>query len=256
MSKELTVNAADFIRALVVVPTYNERENVRPLCRRILRQGRALEVLVVDDNSPDGTAEQVRQIRAESDRVHLLERRDKLGLGTAYIAGFRWGLQRNYERLIQMDADFSHPPERLPAMLEKSRRCEVVLGSRYVPGGGWERWPRRRLIFSATANRLTRALLHLPARDCTAGFRCFRATALRQIPLENVRASGYAFQEEMLWQCTGRGWRICEVPISFRQRRRGRSKISLWEVLAALRVLVRLMFTPQGQKRKKDSTAS
>lgn len=255
-TSEVSVTAADSIRALVVVPTYNERENIRPLCRRILEQGRALEVLVVDDNSPDGTAGEVRQISAESHRVHLLERRGKLGLGTAYIAGFHWALERGYDRVIQMDADFSHPPERLPAMLEQSRRCEVVLGSRYVPGGGWERWPRRRLIFSATANWLTRNLLGLPARDCTAGFRCFHASALRQIPLENVRARGYAFQEEMLWQCTGRGWRICEVPITFRQRRRGRSKISLSEVLGALRVLVRLLFTPEGQKRKRDTTES
>jgi dolichol-phosphate mannosyltransferase len=214
-----------------------------------LGQGAALEVLVVDDNSPDETAEIVRALSAESGRVHLLKRSGKQGLGTAYIAGFRWAMQRDYERVVEMDADFSHNPERIPVMLEKSRECHVVLGSRYVKGGGWENWPRRRLLLSAFANWLTRTTLRLEPRDCTGGFRCFRVSVLKRIPMDKIRASGYAFQEEMLWQCSRRGWRICEVPITFRQRTRGRSKISLREMLGALWALGRLMFTPEGEKR-------
>lgn len=244
------MNAADSFHSLVVVPTYNERGNIRPLCQRILAQGKSLEVLVVDDNSPDGTAGLVRDLARGQGRIHLLERPAKLGLGTAHIAGFRWALARDYKRVITMDADFSHPPERIPAMLGKSRECEVVLGSRYVAGGGWENWPRRRVLLSGLANWLTRQALRLKPRDCTGAFRCFHAEALAEIPFDHIRSRGYSFQEEMLWQCSGRGWRICEVPITFRQRSRGRSKISLTEVAGAVWVLIRLTLTPAGQKRQ------
>jgi len=225
------------LRTLVIVPTYNERENVEPLCRAILGLGESYEVLVVDDNSPDGTAGLVERLRARQRRIHLLRRPGKLGLGTAHVAGYRWALARDYDRVVTMDADFSHPPERIPAMVEASRRHHVVLGSRYVAGGGHAGWPLRRVLLSRISNRVARTALRLRPRDCTGAFRCFRREVLEAVPLDNIHSAGYSFQEEMLWQCTRPEWSIGEVPITFAQRERGASKIGL------------LMFTPEGQKR-------
>lgn len=238
------------LRAVVIVATYNERENIVQLCERILRQGQNLDVLVVDDNSPDGTGELVADLSARAPRVHLLRRKGKMGLGTAHVAGYRWALERGYDRVVTMDADFSHPPESIPALLQESCRCEVVLASRYVPGGGWEGWPARRVFLSSISNWVTRAGLRLTPKDCTGAFRCFRSDALRRIPFENIRARGFNFQEEMLWQCSGRGWRIGEVPIIFVDRQRGATKISWRECLAAVLTIARLMFTPRGMRKK------
>jgi len=237
-------------RTLVVIPTFNERENIERLCKAVLAQGEDIDVLVVDDSSPDGTGELVQRLAGAEPRVHLLRRAGKLGLGTAHVAGFRWALARGYARVVTMDADFSHPPECIPAMLEASRDCEVVVGSRYVPGGRHEGWPLRRVLLSAVSNWVARTFLRLRPRDCTGAFRCFRREALETIPFENIRARGYAFQEEMLWQCSGRGWRFAEVPIVFRNRAEGTSKISHREVSSAVWTIVRLVFTPAGQRRK------
>jgi len=239
---------AEALRTLVVVPTYNERENVGPLCRDILRQAEGVEVLVVDDNSPDGTGELAAAMAAEDPRIHLLRRPGKLGLGTAHIAGFRWALARGYERVITMDADFSHPPDRIPAMLRASLDADLVIGSRYVPGGGHRDWPRRRVLLSSLSNLVARAALRLEPTDCTGAFRCFRAELLRAVAFDNILARGYAFQEEMLWHCSGRGWRIREVPIVFVDRARGRSKISWRELFGGVWTVLRLMFTPAGRK--------
>ncbi len=243
---------ADNLRSLVVIPTYNEKDNIIGLIDAVLKQGRGIEVLVVDDNSPDGTAEIVRGQEVQDPRVHLLRRSGKMGLGTAHIAGFRWAEGEGYDRVLTMDADFSHPPERIPAMLERSLTCEVVLGSRYVPGGGWENWPPRRVMLSDLSNRVARLVLGGTVQDCTGAFRCFATEALRQIPFDNIRARGFAFQEEMLWQCLGRGWRIGEVPITFRQRERGESKISWREVFGGIWTLLRLTFAPRRQKLRSN----
>ena len=237
-------------RTLVVVPTYKERRNIERLCRAILAQGTRIDVLVVDDNSPDGTGELVRRLGQDEPGVHLLRRRGKLGLGTALIAGIRWALDREYERLITMDADFSHPPDCIPAMIEASHSNEVAIGSRYVPGGGYDNWPLKRVVLSGVSNWVARTFLRLAPRDCTGGFRCYRADVLQAIPLGNICSRGYSFQEEMLWQCSGRGWRFAEVPIIFTDRSEGVSKISLREIVAAVFTIVRLVFTPEGRKTK------
>ena len=235
-------------RTVVIVPTYNERENVERLCRHLTGLAPEIEVLVVDDNSPDGTAEIVESLNQEEPRIHLLRRRGKLGLGTAHIAGYRWALNRDYERVVTMDADFSHPPDAILDMVEASRECDVVVGSRYIPGGGWEGWPLRRVILSSVSNWVTRTALRMAPKDCTGAFRCFRRGVLEQIPFDRIRSTGYCFMEEMLWQCSGRGFRIGEVPIVFVDREKGTSKISTDECLRAVWTIVRLMFTPEGEK--------
>ena len=241
--------AADVLRTLVVVPTYNERENIERLCEAILAQGRGVEVLVVDDNSPDGTGEIARRLGRATGRVHLLGRPGKLGLGTATVAGYRWALERGHERVITIDADFSHPPEAIPAMLEASRSSDVVIGSRYVPGGGHKDWPRRRVLLSSLSNLVARSALRLEPADCTGAFRCVRRSVLERIAFENIVSRGYSFQEEMLWHCSGRGLRFAEVPILFVDRRRGSSKISFREVYGGMATVLRLMFTPRGRRR-------
>jgi dolichol-phosphate mannosyltransferase len=239
---------ADRLRTVVVVPTYNERENVERLCREILAQGRALDVLVVDDNSPDGTAELVEELSREEARIHLIRRAGKLGLGTAHVAGFRWALARDYERVVTMDADFSHPPDRIPELLQSSLLNDVVLGSRYVEGGGHEGWPAHRVLLSSVSGMVARAALRLEPADVTGAFRCFRREVLERIAFENILSRGYSFQEEMLWHCSGRGWRIAEVPILFVDRRHGESKISLAEIWGGVWTVLRLMFTPHGRR--------
>lgn len=238
-------------RILVVAPTYNERGNVERLCKAILAQGNEIELLVVDDNSPDGTGDVVESLAREDPRVHLLRRPGKLGLGTAHVAAFRWALERDYELVVTMDADFSHPPDRIPDMVAASRDCHVVVGSRYVPGGGHENWPLRRVVLSKLSNWVARTFLRLEPRDCTGAFRCFRREALEAIPLENIRSRGYSFMEEMLWQCSGRGWRFGEVPITFVDRAEGVSKISPMEMFGAALTILRLVFTPAGKRRKR-----
>ena len=213
-------------------------------------QSDGLEVLVVDDNSPDGTWQEVQELASGDGRVHLLRRKGKLGLGTAHVAGHRWALRRGYERVITMDADFSHPPEKIPELLEASRRCDLVIGSRYVPGGGSEGWPLQRRVLSRLSSWVAHTALRLPPQDCTGAFRCFRRRVLQQIPFERIRSRGYSFMEEMLWQCSGRGLRIGEVPIVFVDREQGTSKISPRECLGGILTVLRLMFTPAGQRKK------
>lgn len=243
------VPAADLLKTLVIVPTYNERENIERLCTAILEQGRGVEVLVVDDSSPDGTADIVHRLGARTGRVHLLSRPGKLGLGTATIAGYRWALERGYQRAITIDADFSHPPEKIPQMLEASLHSDVVIGSRYVPGGGHRDWPRHRILLSGLSNLVARSALRLRPADCTGAFRCVRRRVLEGIAFDNIVSRGYSFQEEMLWHCSGRGLRFAEVPIMFVDRRQGSSKINFREIYGGIATVLRLMFTPQGRKR-------
>lgn len=246
-------SAADVLKTVVVVPTYNERDNIGRLCQEILRQGRGVEVLVVDDNSPDGTAQVVEDLSAEDPRIHLLRREGKLGLGTAHIAGYRWALARDYQRIITMDADFSHPPDRIPDMLEASLASDIVIGSRYVPGGGHADWPARRVMLSSLSNLVARFALRLKPADCTGAFRCFRRSVLKSIALHNIVSKGYSFQEEMLWHCSGRGFKVSEVPITFVDRQRGASKISPCEIWGGIATVIRLVFTPAGRKEPMPS---
>lgn len=226
-------------RALVVIPTYNEAENIVPLAQAVLEQDASLDVLVVDDASPDGTGERVQREGKREPRLLLLARPGKLGLGSAYLAGFRYGLDHGYDQILTMDGDGSHPPRFLPAVLEAARGADLVIGSRYVPGGGIQNWPPHRRALSAFANFYTRVLLGLSVRDCTAGFRLYRRRVLEEVNPFSVRSSGYSFLEEMLFRTVRAGFRVAEVPILFEDRRAGTSKISQREIYrAAVHVLM------------------
>lgn len=230
---------------LVVVPTYNESENIARLLAEIMAQGPQFDVLVVDDGSPDGTGDIVAAIAAKTSRVRLLRRSGKLGLGTAYLAGFKDGLERGYSYLCEMDADFSHQPRYLPVLLSMAEHdADVALGSRNVPGGTVENWSPLRNLISKGGSLYTRAVLGLPVHDCTGGFKCFRASALRQLDLDSIQAAGYAFQVEMNYRCHQLGLRIRELPITFPDRVAGVSKMSSKIVLEAALMVWRLRFSP------------
>lgn len=215
-------------RTLVIVPTYNERENLPRLIPLVLAQDPALDVLVVDDASPDGTAEVARRLEeASPGRVHLLEREGKLGLGPAYLAGFRWGLARGYARLCEMDADLSHPADRLPDMIEASTRADFVIGSRYVDGRVTViNWPMTRLLVSFFGSWYARTITRLPVSDATGGFNLFRRNVLEALDLDRIRSNGYAFQIELKYRAWRRGFRFVELPIVFTERGQGESKMS------------------------------
>ncbi|GAC1383901.1 MAG: polyprenol monophosphomannose synthase [Herpetosiphon sp.] len=225
--------------SLVIVPTYNERPNIALLLPKILAQPR-LSVLVVDDGSPDGTGELIAS-QLGNDRVHLISRAGKQGLGTAYIAGFRYGLERNARFLFEMDADFSHDPTYLPQLLEEAETTyDLVIGSRYVPGGGTTDWGVGRRLISQGGNLYARLLLGMNVSDLTGGYRCYRATALRSINLDDVRSNGYSFQIEMAYHIKQAGCTIGEVPIIFPDRRVGASKMSKHIVAEALINVIKL----------------
>lgn len=217
---------------LVIIPTYNERENIGVLIDRLLELPFGLDVLVVDDRSPDGTAEVVRERMAREPRVHLIERAGKLGLGSAYRDGFRYALDRGARFIFEMDADFSHDPASIADLLAAAENADVVLGSRYLHGVTVVNWPLSRLILSRAANVYTRIITGLPVKDATGGFKCFRREALEGIRLDRVHSDGYAFQIEVTFKCWKKGFRIKEVPIVFVDRRAGVSKMSrriIWE---------------------------
>ena len=214
-------------RALVIVPTYNERENLIRLVQSVLAQDPRLDILVVDDGSPDGTGEIADELAEREPRLHVLHRARKLGLGTAYLAGFRWALERSYGIIFEMDADFSHDPGHLPQFLAAIETADVVLGSRYRNGKVTVvNWPIGRLILSYAANVYARAVTGLPLFDATGGFKCFRRAVLEAIDLNDVRSNGYAFQIEMSFRAWRRGFRIVEIPIVFHDRTEGESKMS------------------------------
>jgi dolichol-phosphate mannosyltransferase len=214
-------------RTLVIVPTYNERENLPRLVPLILAQDPGIEILVVDDASPDGTGQLAEEIAREQPRVHVLHRSGKLGLGTAYIAGFKWGLERGYDYFFEMDADFSHDPEHIPTFLKAIQDFDVVLGSRYLHGRVTVvNWPIGRLLLSYFANVYARWVTGVPVADLTGGFKCFRREVLAAIPLDQVESNGYAFQIEMTFRAWKRHFRIGEVPIMFVDRNLGESKMS------------------------------
>ena len=236
--------------SLVVVPSYNEALNVLPLTRDVLDQDPRLEVLVVDDASPDGTGRLVEKAAADEGRLHLLEREGKLGLGSAYQAGFRYALDRDYERVLTMDCDFSHDPAYLPGMLAAADQADVVIGSRYTPGGGVANWPLARKLLSRFANLYTQTLLRLPVHDCTAGFRCYSREVLETVDPFAVRGSGYSFLEEMVWRVHRAGFEIIEIPIVFQDRTKGSSKINQSEIYRAAWHVLELALRPPPVDRR------
>jgi dolichol-phosphate mannosyltransferase len=228
-------------RALVIVPTYNEKFNIARLIPAVLAQDSSLDILVVDDGSPDGTGAIVDAIAATNPRVHVMHRASKLGLGTAYIAGFRWALERKYDYVFEMDADFSHNPERLPEFLSAIKDADLVLGSRYQDGHvNVVNWPMSRLFLSYAANIYARGITGLPIFDATGGFKCFRRNVLESIDLNSVKSNGYAFQIEMSFRVWKRGFRLVEIPIIFVDRTEGVSKMSKRIVREAVWMVWRL----------------
>jgi dolichol-phosphate mannosyltransferase len=213
-------------RALVVVPTYNEAMNLPLIVPQILAQDPRLEVLVVDDNSPDGTGHLADQLAAAESRVHVLHRPGKGGLGKAYLAGFRWALEREYELVFEMDADFSHDPKFLTDFLRAVEDADLVIGSRYKTGVNVINWPISRLLLSLGANQYARWITGLPIMDSTGGFKCFRRRVLAAIDFERVRSNGYAFQIEMSFRAWKKGFRLLEIPIVFTDRVEGQSKMN------------------------------
>jgi dolichol-phosphate mannosyltransferase len=236
---------------LVITPTYNEADNVLALAADVLSQDPCIEVLVVDDNSPDGTGDLVDGAQKDEPRLHLLRRPGKLGLGTAYLAGFKYGLEHGFDHIFTMDCDFSHNPKYLGEMLNALKHHDMVIGSRYVPGGGVENWPLHRRLLSAFANFYARTLLRLKVRDCTAGYRGYRREVLETVDPFQIRSSGYSFLEEMAWRVTRCGFSIGEIPIIFEQRKAGSSKIESSEIyLAAWYVLSTALKPPPLPSRK------
>jgi dolichol-phosphate mannosyltransferase len=230
-------------RALVIVPTYDERENIKRLIGAILDQDERLEILVVDDGSPDGTAEIVESLIQHESRLHIIKRPRKMGLGTAYIAGFSWALQERYDFIFEMDADFSHDPAHLPQFLRAIDNADVVLGSRYRNGKVTVvNWPIKRLLLSYFANVYARIVTGLPVWDATGGFKCFRRRVLEAIDLAQVRSNGYAFQIEMSFRAWRKHFKIVEIPIVFVDRTEGQSKMSRSIVREAIWMVWRLRF--------------
>ena len=221
-------------RALVCLPTYDERDNLEPITRAILAATPEVDVLVIDDSSPDGTGELADRLAATEPRLHVLHRAAKQGLGKAYLAGFAWALQRGYPLVLEMDADFSHNPKYLPGMLQAAREADLVLGSRNVEGGGTVNWGLGRKVLSRGGSLYARTILGLRVRDLTGGFKCFRRQVLEAIDLSSVECSGYAFQIELTYRAVQKGFRVVEFPIIFEDRRVGQSKMSRRIVLEAV----------------------
>jgi glycosyltransferase involved in cell wall biosynthesis len=224
----------------VIVPTYNEKENIVDLVEQILDLPVNARVIVVDDNSPDGTGQIADELAAQDSRVTVIHRTGKLGLGTAYIAGFKQGLAEGADRLITMDADFSHNPSYIPELVALSQYCHITIGSRYVPGGGVKNWELRRRFLSWGANAFARTTLGLHAKDCTAGFRCYHREVLESIELDQIFSNGYSFLVEMIFKCQQLGFSVGEIPIIFANRERGTSKISQTEIFKAMYTVARL----------------
>ncbi len=226
---------------LVVIPTYDERENLPGIVARVRAAVPSASVLVVDDDSPDGTGELADELAAADASVHVLHRRGKEGLGAAYLAAFDWALERGFDPMVQLDADGSHLPEQLPALLDAlettdaaGRPADVVIGSRWVPGGSVVNWPRRRVWLSKTGSTYSRWMLRVPVNDVTAGYRVYRAGALRALRLDDVHTKGYGFQVDMTWHAVTAGLRVVEVPVTFVERELGRSKMSAAIVFEAM----------------------
>ncbi len=237
---------------LAVIPTYNERESIQDITRAIFREYEALDILFVDDNSPDGTGQLADAIAAKDPRVHVLHRSGKQGLGRAYIAGFKWALEQSYQFIFEMDADFSHNPADIPRLLLSAQKADLVLGSRYIGGVRVINWPLNRLILSRGAGIYVQLITGMPFTDPTGGFKCYRRAVLEEINLNAVRSNGYSFQIEMTHKTWQMGFQIQEVPITFEERRSGLSKMNASIVREALWMVWKLWFQA-GLRRKPRS---
>ncbi|HET9921287.1 MAG TPA: polyprenol monophosphomannose synthase [Ktedonobacteraceae bacterium] len=241
------------MKTLIIIPTYNEVENLRPLLQALFTYAPETNVLVVDDNSPDGTGQLADEIHNENAQVHVLHRAGKLGLGTAYIAGFKYAIEHGYDAAFEMDADFSHDPRYLPDFLAKIEDADLVIGSRYVPGGNTPNWSFSRRFISGGGNIFARFMLSLGIHDCTAGYRCYRREVLESIGLDSVESQGYAFQVEMAYRVKQQGFKIVETPIIFMDRRVGKSKMSRKIFIEAFIYVLRTRF---GSNKKPTNPAS
>ena len=236
-------------KTLIIIPTYNEADNIRKIINEIFNLNLSLDILVVDDNSPDGTSNIIEEISKNFNNIKLIKREGKLGLGTAYVAGFKYALKNGYDYIFEMDADFSHDPKEIPKFLEKIKECDLVLGSRYIKGVNVINWPLSRLLLSYGANIYTRLITGMPIKDSTGGYKCFKRKVLERIDLEKIHSGGYAFQIEMNYRAWSKGFSIAEIPIIFVDRLEGKSKMSklivreaIWMVwkLRILKILNRL----------------
>jgi len=220
------------MKTLVIVPTYNEIENIERIIETVLAKAEDIEILVLDDNSPDGTALRVKFMQSSEPRLHLIERPGKMGLGSAYVTGFKYALQNGYEYIMEMDADFSHNPEDVPRLIEAAKKYDLVIGSRYCNGVNIINWPFKRLLISYFASKYVRVITGMPVKDPTGGFKCFNRKVLESIDLDKILSDGYAFQIEMNFRSWVKGFRIKEIPIVFTERLNGVSKMSrhiVWE---------------------------
>jgi dolichol-phosphate mannosyltransferase len=236
-------------KTLVVVPTYNERENLPPLAQRLMSLPMPVDLLVVDDNSPDGTGKIAEELALKRASIHVIHREQKSGLGRAYIAGFKWALEHDYEFVFELDGDFSHNPDDIPMFLEAAAGADLVLGSRYLNGIRVINWPLSRLMLSKCAAKYVRIITGMPFTDPTGGYKCFRRRALETINLEEVRSNGYSFQIEMTHKLWRQGMKVVEVPIVFTDRFQGRSKMSGHIVREALWMVWRLLFQNKMRRR-------
>ena len=240
------------MKTLIIIPTYNELENLRPLLKELFSYAPATDVLIVDDNSPDGTGKLADELHEQNPQVQVLHRAGKLGLGTAYIAGFKYAVAHNYDAAFEMDADFSHDPRYLPDFLKAIEDADLVIGSRYIPGGNTPNWSFMRRMISGCGNIFARFMLGIPVHDCTAGFRCYRREVLESIDLDSIQSQGYAFQVELAYRVMRQGFKIVETPIIFMDRRVGKSKMSRAIVLEAFTYVLRTKF---GKKPPIHSSA-
>lgn len=225
-------------RVLVTIATYNEKENLENLIREIHHHVPRVDVLVVDDNSPDGTGQLAEGLAARDPRIHVLHRTGKLGLGTAILRAMQYAMEKEYDYFVTMDADFSHHPRYLPAVLAGMAKKDVMIGSRYIPGGGTSGWPFSRKFMSWGINIVSRLLLRLPAKDTSGGYRCYRVSMLRRVAFHKQLSRGYSFQQETLYRCRVAGARLGETPILFEDRRVGTSKVNMWEAVRSLSTIV------------------
>ena len=220
------------MKTLIIIPTYNEIDNIEKLLEQVLAKSETIEVLVIDDNSPDGTALRVKFMQSSEPRIHILERPGKMGLGSAYVTGFKYALERDYDYIIEMDADFSHNPEDIPLLLNAAKKYDLVIGSRYCEGVNIIHWPIKRLLISYFASKYVRTITRMPIKDPTSGFKCFQRKVLENIDLDKILSDGYAFQIEMNFRAWVKGFHIKEISIVFTERKNGVSKMSrkiVWE---------------------------
>lgn len=239
------------MKTILVIPTYNEKDNILNIIAAVFKVKDDIHILVVDDNSPDGTAELVSNLQKNDTRIHLLKRAGKMGLGTAYCEGFKYALNNGFDAIMEMDADFSHNPEEIPNFLREIETNDLVIGSRYIKGVNVVNWPLRRLLLSYGANKYTQVITGLPIKDATGGFKCFRASLLSQIDLDNIHSNGYGFQIEMNYRSWRLGAKIKEIPIIFIDRMNGVSKMNKKIIYEAIFLVWRLKFGLIKTKKRK-----